>query len=130
MFSSLCRYRRDDAKRLFSSVPIVDIGCIRSYGDWKVLSVELRHALHEIGFVYLKNTKASEEIIQKAIKEGKNFMLSPSKYEVVTTQENPFGYYLYQGNERNKEKPEAFLMANPHHSLHALKENYFATLGR
>ncbi|KAI9705810.1 MAG: hypothetical protein M1836_005216 [Candelina mexicana] len=61
----------------FSSVPILDLSLARHLDTKPAFLESLRHALLEVGFLYLSNTGLSEALIQDVIREGKAFFDLP-----------------------------------------------------
>ena len=63
----------------FDSVPILDLSLARSSETKDAFLQDLRHALLEVGFLYLKNTGIPHELIQKVITLGKAFFDLPDE---------------------------------------------------
>ncbi|OBT67016.1 hypothetical protein VE03_04500 [Pseudogymnoascus sp. 23342-1-I1] len=61
----------------FSSIPILDLSLARDPGTKPKFLEELRHALLEVGFLYLKNVGIPEELTERVIKEGVGFFDIP-----------------------------------------------------
>jgi isopenicillin N synthase-like dioxygenase len=61
----------------FSSIPILDLSLARDLETKPAFLEELRYALMEVGFLYLKNVGIPEELTQKVISEGKAFFDLP-----------------------------------------------------
>lgn len=63
----------------FTSIPILDLAAARDPATKPVFLKELRHALMEVGFLYLKNVGISDEVFQKVIDLGKGFFDIPEE---------------------------------------------------
>lgn len=61
----------------FTSIPILDLKLARDPATKPEFLEQLRHALMEVGFLYLKNVGISEELFQDVIKKGKAFFDIP-----------------------------------------------------
>lgn len=61
----------------FSSVPILDLSLARDPDTKPALLDSLRHALLEVGFLYISNTGLTDALIQDVIREGKAFFDLP-----------------------------------------------------
>jgi isopenicillin N synthase-like dioxygenase len=61
----------------FSSIPILDLSLARNPDTKPAFLEELRYALMEVGFLYLKNVGIPEELTQRVILEGKAFFDLP-----------------------------------------------------
>lgn len=61
----------------FSSIPILDLSLARNPQTKPIFLEELRYALMEVGFLYLKNVGIPEDLWQKVIKEGIAFFDLP-----------------------------------------------------
>ncbi len=57
----------------FDSIPILDLSLAKDPATKPQFLQELRHALLEVGFLYLKNVGIPAELTQKVIKEGVAF---------------------------------------------------------
>lgn len=61
----------------FSSIPILDLSLAR-WPDTKAAFLdELRYALMEVGFLYLKNVGIPDELTERVKEEGKAFFDLP-----------------------------------------------------
>lgn len=67
----------------FSSVPVLDLSLARDSATKPGFLVELRHALLEVGFLYIKNTGIPDELIEQVITEGKAFFDLPIEEKYV-----------------------------------------------
>ena len=63
----------------FTSIPILDLSLAKDPATKPQFLEELRHALLEVGFLYLKNVGISDEFFQQVIKEGKAFFDIPEE---------------------------------------------------
>lgn len=61
----------------FSSLPILDLSLADDPATKPAFLADLRHALMEIGFLYIKNVGISEDLFQKVISEGRAFFDIP-----------------------------------------------------
>lgn len=69
----------------FKSIPVLDLSLSRDPKTKPQFLADLRHALMEIGFLYLKNAGIPNELFQRVIKEGKAFFDIPTeeKYNIL-----------------------------------------------
>lgn len=67
----------------FTSIPILDLALAKDPATKPGFLVDLRHALMEVGFLYLKNVGISDELFKQVIEEGKGFFDIPleEKYD-------------------------------------------------
>jgi isopenicillin N synthase-like dioxygenase len=61
----------------FDSIPILDLSEAKDPATKPQFLDQLRHALLEVGFLYLKNVGIPEELTRKVIKEGIAFFDLP-----------------------------------------------------
>jgi isopenicillin N synthase-like dioxygenase len=61
----------------FTSVPILDLSLSRSPATKPAFLEDLRHALLEVGFLYIKNTGIPDSLIRDVIEEGIAFFDLP-----------------------------------------------------
>lgn len=61
----------------FTSIPILDLSLARDPQTKHVFLEELRHALMEVGFLYLKNVGIPDDLWRKVIAEGIAFFELP-----------------------------------------------------
>lgn len=68
----------------FTSIPILDLDLSRDPATKPEFLDQLRNALMEVGFLYLKNVGISDELWNEVIKEGKEFFDIPQeeKYDL------------------------------------------------
>lgn len=57
----------------FTSIPILDLAQASDPATKPQFLAELRHALMEVGFLYLKNVGIPDELFKQVIREGKAF---------------------------------------------------------
>lgn len=63
----------------FTSVPILDLALARDPATKPEFLEQLRHALLEVGFLYLKNVGIPDELFQQVIDQGKAFFDIPTE---------------------------------------------------
>jgi isopenicillin N synthase-like dioxygenase len=63
----------------FTSIPILDLTAARDPATKPQFLQELRHALMEVGFLYLKNVGISDDLFQRVIELGKSFFDIPEE---------------------------------------------------
>lgn len=61
----------------FSSLPILDLSLADDPTTKPAFLADLRHALMEVGFLYIKNVGIPEDLFQKVISEGRAFFDIP-----------------------------------------------------
>lgn len=61
----------------FQSVPILDLSLADDPATRPAFLADLRHALMEVGFLYIKNVGIDEELFKKVIAEGVSFFDIP-----------------------------------------------------
>lgn len=61
----------------FKSLPILDLSLAEDPATKAAFLADLRHALMEVGFLYIKNVGISEDLFQKVISEGRAFFDIP-----------------------------------------------------
>ena len=67
----------DPTKMSFTSIPVLDLSQADSAETKPAFLSELRSALMEVGFLYLKNIGIPDELFAEVIKEGKAFFDIP-----------------------------------------------------
>lgn len=74
----------------FTSVPVLDLALASDPTTKPEFLKQLRHALMEVGFLYLKNVGIPDELFEKVITLGKSFFDIPEeeKYEDATTTDH------------------------------------------
>ncbi|KAK6520208.1 hypothetical protein TWF506_000490 [Arthrobotrys conoides] len=85
----------------FTSIPILDLSLARSEDTKQGFLNDLRHALIEVGFLYLKNTGISSELIDRVKKLGVEFFNLPEDEKLRLEMKNSphFLGYSRLGNE-------------------------------
>lgn len=63
----------------FTEIPILDMALVRDPATKPAFLADLRHALMEVGFLYLKNVGISDELFAQVIKEGRSFFDIPTE---------------------------------------------------
>jgi isopenicillin N synthase-like dioxygenase len=63
----------------FTSIPILDLAAARDPATKPQFLKELRHALMEVGFLYLKNVGIEDELFQRVIELGTGFFDIPEE---------------------------------------------------
>lgn len=63
----------------FSSIPVLDLSLARSPDTKPAFLDELRYALMEVGFLYLKNVGIPDELTERVKEEGKAFFDLPKE---------------------------------------------------
>jgi len=63
----------------FNSIPILDLSLAKDPITKPTFLEDLRHALLEVGFLYLKNVGLPEELTQAVIREGVAFFDLPEE---------------------------------------------------
>jgi isopenicillin N synthase-like dioxygenase len=61
----------------FTSIPILDLSLASDAATKPDFLTELRHALLEVGFLYIKNIGAPEELFSEIITQGRAFFDIP-----------------------------------------------------
>lgn len=73
----------------FDSIPILDLSQAQNPSTKPQFLDQLRHALLEVGFLYLKNVGIPEDLTQKVIKEGVAFFDLPEEQKSVPPSQLP-----------------------------------------
>ena len=63
----------------FTSIPILDLAQAEDPATRPEFLAQLRHALMEVGFLYLKNVGIPDELFQTVIDQGKAFFDIPEE---------------------------------------------------
>ncbi|KAF7562976.1 hypothetical protein G7046_g1173 [Stylonectria norvegica] len=79
----------------FTSIPILDLAAARDPATKPEFLRELRHALLEVGFLYLKNVGISDELFQRVIKLGKDFFDIPEEEKLKIEMKNANSFLGY-----------------------------------
>lgn len=72
----------------FDSIPILDLSAARDAATKPGFLDELRHALLEVGFLYIKNTGIEDKLIEDVIVEGKKFFDLPMEKKLEVEMKN------------------------------------------
>ena len=85
----------------FTEIPILDLSLANSPDTKLQFLDDLRHALLEVGFLYIKNTGIDPALVEDAKREGLAFFDLPmeAKLEVEMKQAASFLGYSRLGNE-------------------------------
>ncbi|KAH7155444.1 hypothetical protein B0J13DRAFT_545592 [Dactylonectria estremocensis] len=79
----------------FTSVPVLDLAAASDPATKPEFLKELRHALMEVGFLYLKNVGISEELFQRVITLGKEFFDIPEEEKLKIEMKNAKSFLGY-----------------------------------
>ena len=63
----------------FTEIPVLDLARAEDPATKPEFLADLRHALMEVGFLYLKNVGIPDELFQKVIEQGKAFFNIPTE---------------------------------------------------
>ncbi|KAL8636657.1 MAG: hypothetical protein Q9228_005970 [Teloschistes exilis] len=85
----------------FDSIPVLDLSLAQDAKTKPIFLQSLRSALLEVGFLYIKNTGISDELVEEVITQGKAFFSIPNakKMEVQMKNAPSFLGYNVLGNE-------------------------------
>lgn len=79
----------------FSSIPILDLSLARSPETKPQLLADLRHALLEVGFLYIKNTGIPPDLVAEVIRLGKAFFDLPEEKKLEVEMKNAPSFLGY-----------------------------------
>ncbi|KAL7926770.1 Clavaminate synthase-like protein [Trichoderma austrokoningii] len=79
----------------FTSIPILDLELSRDPATKPEFLDQLRNALMEVGFLYLKNVGISDELWDDVIKEGKSFFDIPQEEKLKIEMKNAPSFLGY-----------------------------------
>ncbi|KAI0874892.1 hypothetical protein GGS24DRAFT_489693 [Hypoxylon argillaceum] len=79
----------------FTSIPILDLAQSRDPATKPQFLAELRHALMEVGFLYLKNVGIPETLWQEVISEGRGFFDIPREEKLKIEMKNAPSFLGY-----------------------------------
>ncbi|KAI1609552.1 oxidoreductase [Exophiala viscosa] len=79
----------------FSSIPILDLSLSRSPETKPQLLADLRHALLEVGFLYIKNTGVPPDLVAEVIRLGKAFFNLPEEKKLEVEMKNAKSFLGY-----------------------------------
>lgn len=108
--NSRTNYKRKEKEQgpimSFTSVPILDLAQSRDPATKPRFLTELRHALMEVGFLYLKNVGIPDDLWRDVIREGRAFFDIPREEKYVIFKLSPrcftnrgFRYIKQRGDE-------------------------------
>ncbi|UQC88075.1 2OG-Fe(II)oxygenase superfamily protein [Colletotrichum lupini] len=79
----------------FTSIPILDLALARDPETKPQFLIDLRHALMEVGFLYLKNVGIPDELFKRVINEGKGFFDIPTEEKLKIEMKNAKSFLGY-----------------------------------
>ncbi|KAK9437633.1 Oxoglutarate/iron-dependent oxygenase [Metarhizium brunneum] len=79
----------------FTSIPILDLQLARDPATKPEFLEQLRYALLEVGFLYLKNVGIPEDLFQDVIKKGKGFFDLPLEEKLKIEMKNANSFLGY-----------------------------------
>ncbi|KAK2590241.1 hypothetical protein QQS21_012072 [Conoideocrella luteorostrata] len=79
----------------FTSIPILDLELARNPDTKPQFLEQLRHALMEVGFLYLKNVGIPEDLFQQVIHKGKAFFDIPLEEKLKIEMKNANSFLGY-----------------------------------
>lgn len=79
----------------FTNIPILDLSLARSPETKLEFLDQLRHALLEVGFLYLKNIGIAEELIDNVVEEGVKFFDIPLEEKYVFSSSASFSCFIF-----------------------------------
>ncbi|KAK4248024.1 flavonol synthase [Corynascus novoguineensis] len=79
----------------FTSIPILDLALAKDPATKPGFLFDLRHALMEVGFLYLKNVGISDELFKQVIEEGKGFFDIPLEEKLKIEMKNAPSFLGY-----------------------------------
>lgn len=79
----------------FSSIPILDLSLARSSETKPAFLASLRHALLEVGFLYIRNTGIDESLVNETIRLGKEFFELPEEKKLECEMKNAKSFLGY-----------------------------------
>ncbi|KAI9815831.1 MAG: hypothetical protein M1832_005245 [Thelocarpon impressellum] len=82
-----------------SSIPILDLSLARRPETKAAFLSSLRHALLEVGFLYIENTGISEEVAAEVVKQGKAFFDLPMEKKLEVEMVNVYENYISKMGE-------------------------------
>jgi isopenicillin N synthase-like dioxygenase len=72
----------------FQTIPTLDLSLARNPETKPTFLSDLRHALLEVGFLYIKNTGIDEGLIRDVVREGKGFFELPQEKKLEIEMKN------------------------------------------
>jgi isopenicillin N synthase-like dioxygenase len=79
----------------FSSIPILDLSLAQDPSTKPAFLADLRHALLEVGFLYIKGTGIDPELIARVIQLGKSFFSLPDEEKLKCEMVNAPSFLGY-----------------------------------
>ncbi|KAL2260154.1 hypothetical protein VTK26DRAFT_5941 [Humicola hyalothermophila] len=79
----------------FTSIPILDLALAQDPTTKPQFLADLRHALMEVGFLYLKNVGIPDELFKQVIEEGKAFFDIPTEEKLKIEMKNAPSFLGY-----------------------------------
>ncbi|KAI0473783.1 putative isopenicillin N synthetase [Xylariaceae sp. FL0804] len=79
----------------FTSVPILDLAQARDPSTKPAFLADLRHALMEVGFLYLRNVGIPDELWRRVISEGRAFFDIPEEEKLKIEMKNAPSFLGY-----------------------------------
>ncbi|KAI0016139.1 hypothetical protein F4780DRAFT_760741 [Xylariomycetidae sp. FL0641] len=79
----------------FTSIPMLDLALARDPQTKPQFLADLRHALMEVGFLYLKNVGIPDELWQQVVSEGKAFFDIPREEKLKIEMKNAPSFLGY-----------------------------------
>ncbi|KAK6214752.1 2OG-Fe(II) oxygenase [Colletotrichum tabaci] len=79
----------------FTSIPILDLALAQDPETKPQFLEDLRHALMEVGFLYLKNVGIPDDLFQRVIREGKAFFDIPTEEKLRIEMKNAKSFLGY-----------------------------------
>ena len=75
----------------FTSISILDLALAQDPATKPQFLADLRHALMEVGFLYLRNVGISDEDFKRVITQGRAFFDIPEEEKLRLTAQAPQG---------------------------------------
>lgn len=72
----------------FDSIPILDLARARDAATKPDFLLDLRHALLEVGFLYIKNTDVPDGLADEVVDQGKRFFDLPDEKKLEVEMKN------------------------------------------
>lgn len=72
----------------FYNIPILDLSLANSPDTKEIFLQDLRHALLEVGFLYIKHFGVDEQLIRRVISEGRGFFEIPDDKKLEIEMKN------------------------------------------
>lgn len=78
----------------FTSIPILDLAHAKDPATKPEFLTELRYALMEVGFLYLKNVGIPDELFQEVMQQGKAFFDIPEEDKYASPRHLARSFHL------------------------------------